>query len=149
MPEWYIENNDFTHSDLPQTLAEQFIQPYPPVFWYLDNDEYTTANTPDVLNELFVPPVLSFFWVLDENDFINDNFPDYLIRGAFANCTLLETAHIPESVKSIGEYSFRNTALSSVKIASDCTYSVTSFPEDCEIEYYSDPENESEGDNNE
>ena len=118
---WTVSDGRLVHDDLPERPTGNYIQ----------------------------PPYPSFWWYVDNGRLVNSNLPAPVHRGAFANCTLLETAHIPESVKSIGEYSFRNTALSSVKIASDCTYSVTSFPENCEIEYYSDPENESEGDNNE
>lgn len=117
---WEIVNNALTHEDLPEPLSSIMQPPYPPFWWYIDNGRLTT-NT----------------------------LPTLVMRGAFAHCKSLDVAHIPESVKSIGEYSFRNTALSSVKITSDCTYSVTSFPEDCEIEYYSDSETESEDDNNE
>ncbi|MDE5936604.1 MAG: leucine-rich repeat domain-containing protein [Ruminococcus sp.] len=56
--------------------------------------------------------------------------------GAFENAEKLRKIVIPESVKKIGTKSFSGTALKSVKIASDCEYSATSFPEDCEIEFY-------------
>ena len=108
---WTVIDGRLTHDDLPAPLTATVQPPYPPFWWYIDNGRLTTNTLP--------APVQ---------------------RGAFAHCTLLETAHIPESVKSIGEYSFRNTALSSVKIASDCTYSTTTFPVDCEIEFYEDGE---------
>ena len=38
--------------------------------------------------------------------------------------------------KFIGENAFKNTALSSVKISSDCVYSQESFPDGCKIEFY-------------
>ena len=116
---WEVEDGKLTHDDLPAPIESPFAPPYPPFWWYVDNGRL-----------------------------VNSNLPAPVLRGAFANCKSLDTAHIPESVKSIGQYAFRNTALESVKIASDCTYSATSFPEDCEIEYYTDPD-ESEGDNNE
>ncbi len=56
--------------------------------------------------------------------------------GAFENAEKLRKIIIPESVKKIGKKSFSGTALKSVKIASDCEYSVSSFPEGCEIEFY-------------
>ena len=58
--------------------------------------------------------------------------------GAFANATQLKRVEIPRSVKSIGAEAFRNTLLTSVTIASDCTYSSTSFPEGCVINFYPD-----------
>ena len=59
-----------------------------------------------------------------------------LISGAFANSINLKKIVIPQSVKFIGENAFRNTALSSVKISSDCTYGSESFPENCNVEFY-------------
>lgn len=53
--------------------------------------------------------------------------------GAFANATHLTAVEIPESVKSIGRYSFANTALKTVTLAEDCTYYETSFPENCVV----------------
>lgn len=58
--------------------------------------------------------------------------------GAFENAGKLRKIVIPESVKKIGTRSFSGTALKSVKIASDCEYSESSFPEECKIEFYSD-----------
>lgn len=146
---WTVDDNRLTHADLPEPLTAIMSEPYPPVWWYVDGEKLTHNGLPEPLTSIMQPPYPLFWWYVDNGRLVNSNLPAPVHRGAFANCTLLETAHIPESVKSIGEYSFRNTALESVKIASDCTYSVTSFPEDCEIEYYSDPENESEGDNSE
>ena len=59
-----------------------------------------------------------------------------LISGAFANSINLKKIVIPQSVKFIGENAFRNTALSSVKISSECIYSQESFPDGCKIELY-------------
>ncbi len=56
--------------------------------------------------------------------------------GAFYNATNLIEVQIPETVKSIGRFAFANTNLNKVKIASDCVYYDTSFPRDCEIEFY-------------
>lgn len=149
MSDWYIIDGDWKHDDLPDSLSGEYVSPYPSIFWMWEDDYKSEAIPTALSSSVQTQPVSEIVWVITNGDFATANTPAPVVRGAFANCTLLETAHIPESVKSIGEYSFRNTALESVKIASDCTYSVTSFPENCEIEYYSDPENESEGDNNE
>ena len=58
--------------------------------------------------------------------------------GAFENAEKLRKIVIPESVKKIGSSSFSGTALKSVKIASDCEYSESSFPDGCKVEFYSD-----------
>lgn len=59
-----------------------------------------------------------------------------LFIGAFANDTSLAKVVIPKSVKLIGDNAFRNTALSSVKISSDCVYSQESFPDGCNVDFY-------------
>lgn len=56
--------------------------------------------------------------------------------GTFENAEKLKKIVIPESVKKIGARSFSGTKLKSVKIALDCEYSDTSFPEGCKIEFY-------------
>ena len=56
--------------------------------------------------------------------------------GAFCNDNSLSRVSIPRSVKKIGRFAFRNTALTSVMIADDCEYYDTSFPENCTINYY-------------
>lgn len=57
-------------------------------------------------------------------------------KGAFRNAERLERVYIPETVKKIGAEAFRYTALKTVRIAADCEYSPTSFPEGCEVEFY-------------
>ena len=59
-----------------------------------------------------------------------------LISGAFANNQNLSKILIPSSVTLIGDTAFKNTALSSVKISSDCVYGDESFPDDCNVEFY-------------
>lgn len=56
--------------------------------------------------------------------------------GAFMNCANLSYVEIPRSCKTIGRFAFAGTALRKVKIAADCTYHDTSFPEGCEVEFY-------------
>ena len=68
------------------------------------------------------------------------DFIDYdpYIKGAFQDADKLEHVTIPISVKTIGAKAFSGTALQRVKIAADCTYDETSFPEGCVIERYPD-----------
>lgn len=63
-------------------------------------------------------------------------FPTLMGDGAFAFAKQLKKIVIPSSVKYIGKEAFRNTQLTSVTIASDCTYYPTSFPEGCVINFY-------------
>ena len=88
--------------------------------------------------------VTSGMWYVEDGKLTHDGLPAPAHTGAFYGCSQLATAHIPKSVKRIGEYAFAGTALTKVKIASDCTYYPTSFPDGCEIEFYPD-ENESVG----
>jgi hypothetical protein len=70
-------------------------------------------------------------------DTLTHNMQTSVLRsGAFYNTTNLIEVRIPETVKSIGRFAFANTKLKKVKIASDCEYYDTSFPRDCEIEFY-------------
>ncbi|MBP7187538.1 MAG: leucine-rich repeat protein [Ruminococcus sp.] len=104
---WNIIDGEFTHSDLPAPIASVMVRPYPPEWWYVVNGRLTHSALP--------PPPKA---------------------GAFCGCTSLKQVSIPESVKSIGEFAFADTALTRVKIASDCTYYPTSFPDGCVIEFY-------------
>ncbi len=56
--------------------------------------------------------------------------------GAFENAVNLQKIIIPESVVKIGGKSFSGTQIKSAKIAKNCGYSATSFPENCEISFY-------------
>lgn len=75
-------------------------------------------------------------WKIVNGVLTNIDIPTTNPIGAFCNCVNLENVSIPESVKYIGPYAFYNTKLKKIKIASDCEYYDTSFPRDCEIEYY-------------
>lgn len=104
---WYIENGRLTHAALPALIEPRFSPPYPPGVWYVENGRLTHSGLPSLL-----------------------------ISGAFTGCSALTQVSIPRSVKSIGENSFAGTALRRVRIAQDCTYSETSFPEGCAVEFY-------------
>lgn len=94
-------------------------------------------QTPEVLAFDYNDPPIAM-WRLVDDILVNGLLPEPLVddQGAFNKCLNLVYVEIPESVKSIGRYSFRETALSSVKIASDCTYYETSFPAGCTIKHY-------------
>ena len=91
------------------------------------------------------PPLMPKPWpyILWRTDsLINNSYPyhellpEVPLLGAFANAVNLKTVRIPETVKTIGRYAFRNTQLTSVTIASDCEYYDTSFPDGCIINFY-------------
>lgn len=77
-------------------------------------------------------------WYLDLNSELQiDGLPEKVDElGAFANAENLVEISIPPSVKKIGRYSFANTSLTSVRIANDCVYYPTSFPQGCIIHFY-------------
>lgn len=75
-------------------------------------------------------------WTFTEGTLVNQSIPPVPIMGAFCNDTNLVSIDIPASVKYIGPYAFRRTLLSHVKIASDCRYFTTSFPDGCVIEHW-------------
>ena len=88
-------------------------------------------------NYLESSPIINTDFYADGKNYLQmKNVRFSLISGAFANDTSLSKVIIPKSVKFIGENAFRNTALSSVKISSDCVYSQESFPDGCKIEFY-------------
>lgn len=118
---------------------------------------YLMTNYPDIsevyialryLNSTAISPPQScvlyngFPWTIDSER--NDGLPfpvfapEPLALGAFANATNLVEVSIPRSVKKIGRESFKHTQLTSVTIASDCTYYPTSFPQGCTINFYPD-----------
>lgn len=78
-------------------------------------------------------------WSIDSNgELYNIYSPTSTKLGAFANAVSLTQISIPRSCKKIGRFAFTNTQLSSVTIASDCTYYDTSFPEGCVVNFYPD-----------
>lgn len=112
--------------------------------WHIGSDGYPT-------NDQFIPlpekamqrPYPDALWRIDPD--VNDGYPyNKLIpgmvpeppSGAFMDATNLEAVYIPRTCRKIGGFAFTNTALKKVRIPADCIYYPTSFPPDCEIEYY-------------
>lgn len=87
------------------------------------------------------PPYPSYFWYIETTPKLsikNANYVPAQNLGAFMNAHNLSVVLIPRSVKYIGATAFRGTRLTSVTIASDCTYFDTSFPEGCAVNFYPD-----------
>lgn len=53
--------------------------------------------------------------------------------GAFLHTNSLIKLKIPNTVSSIGRYSFTESSLTSVHLPDTCTYYITSFPSNCEV----------------
>jgi len=62
--------------------------------------------------------------------------PDIPAFGAFANANNLTYVKIPVTVQKLGDQVFTNTRLREVKISPDCTFSDTTFPPGCRVNYY-------------
>ena len=106
--------------------------------WIIENDQLTNTDFIDMPPTPFVGDSSLSMWRIQGGVLQTGLSIPCEALGAFANATQLKRVEIPRSVKSIGAEAFRNTLLTSVTIASDCTYSSTSFPEGCVINFYPD-----------
>lgn len=108
--------------------------------WTVENEQL--INTEFIDMPSFESPYPDVLWRVDS--MANDGYPYHALLpdievkgpGAFCHAEKLIKVSIPESVKKIGAEAFRYTALRRVKIAADCEFYPTSFPEGCEISYY-------------
>ncbi|HOO05857.1 MAG TPA: leucine-rich repeat protein [Ruminococcus sp.] len=137
-----IKNSDNTNIS-PADIASAKIELIAPNAWYMSEDGYPKYSLfPELPASPMEKPYPKALWRIDPQ--INGGYPYHelmpgLVRkgpGAFCNAIHLTRVRIPESVKTIGEKAFANTALRSVTIAPDCTYSETSFPPGCEVNFY-------------
>jgi hypothetical protein len=135
---WYLEDGELTHDDLVEMVDYSFSPPIPATWWSVENGVLTTAVLPPADNHNYIEyPYQLNIWVIDDNIFKHAGMPDNSTTGTFINCTSLDHIDIPKSVKYIGDFAFANTSLMSVKIARDCKYSDTSFPQGCIVDSYS------------
>lgn len=141
---WYMTEDDELANDyMPNEVAE-YTTPIPFASWTIIpgvNSGFPVTGAYSQIPALDTIPLPSSQWRITEgyNDgflfnMLLPNIPVYI--GAFENSEILTKVKIPPTVKTIGQKAFKGTALTSVKIASDCTYSEESFPEGCAIEHY-------------
>lgn len=108
--------------------------------WTMKNGYPVPTNAPELPEKAVTEPFPVSLWRVDKNKNGGYPFTGLMIltepKGAFRKAEKLERVYIPESVKRIGAEAFRYTALKTVRIAPDCEYSPTSFPEGCEVEFY-------------
>ncbi len=134
---WKVVNNKLTHNDLPEPLTGNYIQPpYPPFWWYANDGNLTHDGLPEPISAIMSEPYPPFWWYVENGRLTHAGLPEPLIDGAFSGCSELRAVSIPRSVKSIGANAFSGTALKRVRIASDCSYSKSSFPDGCVVEFY-------------
>ena len=128
---WIIVGGELTNTefiDIPSIEA-----PYPAAMWRIDNGGLTTGLLPEPVEKAMEKPYPAALWRVGNGRLTTDILPEEVQLGAFCHAENLRKVSIPDSVKKIGEFAFRNTALRSVKIAEDCEYYETSFPDGCEI----------------
>ena len=111
---WKIQDGELTNTEFIPLPERPFVGDSPYTMWRID---------PDINNGMPFSPLMI-------------GLPTLAHTGAFMDCENLSYAEIPHSCKAIGRFTFAGTALRKVKIASDCTYHDTSFPEGCEVEFY-------------
>lgn len=101
-----------------------------------------TEDMPDEVPALYESGCPDILWRVDgvtNNGMIySPLIPNMITVGAFKDVSTLRRVVIPNSCKRIGLVSFSGTNIREVVIASDCSYSQTSFPEGCTIDFYSD-----------
>lgn len=133
---WVIENSSLTHAYLAETVGETISEPYPALLWRVSNNRIHHEILPEIPEKTMSFPFPSLMWKIENGILTHGLLPECICLGAFENAGKLQKIVIPESVKKIGNKSFSGTALKSVKIASDCEYSESSFPENCGMEFY-------------
>lgn len=138
---WIIKDG-MPYNDESRELPQVNIAPPPLSMWRIEEGaEYPTHKFLPKLPQSKLKPPPTTMWRIDPR--YNDGLPFIplmrdipMIGGAFENAVNLKAVRIPQSCKKIGEFAFTNTKLKKVKIARDCEYFPTSFPPDCEIEFY-------------
>ena len=127
----------YTDNTVQGNVHNSLESPYPKTMWYIaeNPNDIKTAATKDYHTPCFDFPYPASMWYIstNPNDVKTAVTKEYEEMGAFYKAFTLQEIVIPESVKSIGAYSFAETALTEVTLADDCTYYSTSFPPDCEI----------------
>ena len=127
-------NEDLQPSDLNGVSVTIYVES----IWLIQNNQLTNSEFIDMPSKPFVGDSPLSMWRVQDGVLQTGLSLPCEALGAFANATQLKRVEIPRSVKTIGAEAFRNTLLTSVTIASDCTYSSTSFPEGCVINFYPD-----------
>ena len=106
--------------------------------WIMIGTQLSNTSFVNTPSEPFHGDSPAMMWRIMNGSPLISNMINRPLFGAFANATQLKRISIPKSVKYIGTEAFGNTQLTSVTIASDCTYFSTSFPDGCEVHFYPD-----------
>lgn len=119
-----------------QDVVKMPTYPLTPILWRVSENGLETGLFGEI-------PKPDDNWIISADGLKTKNMADPVYLGAFANNASLYSVTIPKTVKKIGRYAFYGTRLSYVKIARDCKYYPTSFPEGTVIDFYDE-----ESDNN-
>lgn len=134
---WRMGTNCPTQDAFP-VIPDAIVSPSPNSIFLIKDGVLYQKGFPELPDKAIKKPYPHALWVIEGESLTSDTIKDVAIFGAFANAQNLKAVRVPESVKKIGRYSFRNTQLTSVTIASDCTYFPTSFPDGCVVNFYPD-----------
>ena len=115
---WHWSGDTPAPASAMPVLHKGLVKPYPDGIWRIDENNGGAPYTHKMMSILYVEPTVTL--------------------GAFEDAAALSAVRIPPSVKTIGPKAFKGTALQRVRIAADCTYSETSFPEGCVVTRYPD-----------
>lgn len=104
--------------------------------WESDEEGFYLEDVAEAPEKPMKYPFPASEWRVEGGKVTNALLPDYVPsgEGAFKYASHLTDISIPRSVKFIGEEAFRYTALTRVRIAEDCVFFPTSFPEGCAVE---------------
>lgn len=132
---WYIHDGELPYlKEFPELFE---IDDAPSGLWKIKDGELPYRTTFVYMPILDDAP--SSLWHMVDGDLpYRTSFVNMEVMGSFCHAEQLQKVTIPKSVKKIGPYAFTHTALKEVTIASDCTYSETTFPKDCVINFYPD-----------
>lgn len=137
---WIIYKGEPFQTEAAEVKDEAMTKPYPFAYFRMDDGEIVNEYTPVSSTRAVMYPYPLSYW--RQSKYVNEGYPYHEMfkipveLGAFQDVATLEKVSIPQSVKKIGEFAFAGTSLKKVRIAVDCEYFPTSFPEGCTVEFY-------------
>lgn len=137
---WIIYKGEPFQTEAAEVQEKPFVKPFPMALFRMDDDEIVNGYSPVKDTRAIMYPYPLSYW--RQSKYINEGYPFHEMyrilntAGAFQDVSTLVKVSIPQSVKKIGEFAFAGTALKKVRIAVDCEYFPTSFPEGCVVEFY-------------
>lgn len=133
---WIANSGSYPYQDALDELIPVFSEPYPTGIFRSNGGYPYLPNRSRI--EVISDPLPECIFSLKSGEY--PRFPrlNLIKMGALNGATTLKNVQIPQSCKSLGQYSFNGTNIEQVTISSDCTYSETTFPETCNINFYNE-----------